>query len=119
MKHMILLKKYKEKSIIKVLQFDNHVENENENFSKCDKKFQEYLTGIILKSELAQSMDGKSDFIIRQLFKAYLSNPQQLPDNTIVKAYERIWESKEVDTNNLISPKEINSVWQEAILKIF
>lgn len=103
----LLLKKYKEKSIIKVLQFDNHVENENENFSKCDKKFQEYLTGIILKSELAQSMDGKSDFIIRQLFKAYLSNPQQLPDNTIVKAYERIWESKEVDTNDLISPKEV------------
>jgi len=105
--HDFLLEKYKGKTIINVLQFDSHKENENENFSSCDRKFQKYLTGIILKSELAQSMDGKSDFIIRQLFKAYLSNPQQLPDNAILKSYERIWESTRIDTNGWISPKEI------------
>ena len=37
----------------------------------------------ILLSELAQSMDGKAAYIIKQLFKAYLTNPQQLPDKTI------------------------------------
>lgn len=105
--HDFLLEEYDEKTIIKVLQFDSHIEKEIENFSLCDKRFQKHLTGIILKSELAQSMDGKSDFIIRQLFKAYLSNPQQLPDNTIVKAYERIWESKDIETDDWLNPKEI------------
>ncbi len=57
------------------------------DFKFCDKKFQDYLFGTILHSELAQSMDGKSDFIIRKLFKAYFSNPKQLPDNTVYRAY--------------------------------
>lgn len=48
-----------------------------------DKRFIGFLYDKVLLSELAQSMDGKSDFIIRQLFKAYLNNPQQLPDKTI------------------------------------
>lgn len=110
--HDFLLEEYDEENIIKVLQFDAHIKNKNdsENFSFCDTKFQEYLTGIILKSELAQSMDGKSDFIIRQLFKAYLSNPQQLPDNTIIKAYERIYESNKINTGvHWINPKEIKA----------
>lgn len=120
--HDFLLEEYEGENIIKVLQFDSHFENVNENFSSCDRRFQGYLTGIILKSELAQSMDGKSDFIIRQLFKAYLSNPQQLPDNTIVKAYERIWESEEIDSNDWLNPKEIKPYmarnYVEDILKV-
>lgn len=105
--YRFLLDEYDEETIIKVLQFDSHIEKEKENFSLCDEEFRKYLTRVILKSELAQSMDGKSDFIIRQLFKAYLSNPQQLPDNTIVKAYERILESKDIEIDNWLNPKEI------------
>lgn len=37
----------------------------------------------ILNSFQVQRMDGKSRLIIRQLAKAYLSNPQQLPNNAI------------------------------------
>ena len=29
-------------------------------------------------------MDGKSSYVIRQLIKAYLTNPQQLSDGTII-----------------------------------
>lgn len=42
----------------------------------------------ILKSYLAQSMDGKSNFILRQLIKAYITNPQQLSDKTIYTLYK-------------------------------
>ena len=50
---------------------------------KADDQLGEYLRDHILLSELAQSMDGKAAYIIKQLFKAYLTNPQQLPDKTI------------------------------------
>lgn len=49
----------------------------------ADKKFGRYLQNHILYTELAQSMDGKASFVIRQLVKAYLTNPQQLPGRTI------------------------------------
>ena len=54
------------------------------DMKESDEKFEKYLGSHILNSELAQSMDGKASFIIRRLFKAYLTNPQQLPDRTII-----------------------------------
>jgi dGTPase len=70
----------KEKDIFKIVDY-------NENFGKQEKKFKEYLKNRILNSFKAQSMDGKANYIIKRLFKAYLSNPQQLPDKTIVSFY--------------------------------
>lgn len=55
-----------------------------EDISMADKDFNHYLRNHVLFSELAQSMDGKAAYIIKQLIKAYLTNPQQLPDKTIV-----------------------------------
>jgi len=59
----------------------------NKNFSKQEKDFKKYLKNRVLNSFIAQSMDGKSNYIIKRLFKAYLSNPQQLPDKTIISFY--------------------------------
>ncbi len=70
----------KEKDIFRIVDY-------NENFSKQEKKFREYLKNRILNSFKAQSMDGKANYIIKRLFKAYLSNPQQLPDKTIISFY--------------------------------
>ena len=50
---------------------------------EADDRLGNYLKDHILLSELAQSMDGKAAYIIKQLVKAYLTNPQQLPDKTI------------------------------------
>lgn len=61
-----------------------------DEFKKKDSAFQEFLSTHILQSELAQKMDGKASYIIRQLFKAFLTNPQQLPDSTIIKIAERM-----------------------------
>lgn len=55
-----------------------------------DKMFQEYLYNRILNSYTTQRMDGKASYIIRQLFKAYISNPQQLPNSTIDKLFQRL-----------------------------
>lgn len=61
---------------------------------KKDNAFQEYLKNHVLQSELAQSMDGKSAYFIRQLVKAYLVNPQQLPDQTIIWIAETLPQSE-------------------------
>lgn len=57
------------------------------SLKKKDDELQKYLANRILNSHLAQRMDGKSNFIIRQLFKAFATNPQQLPDKTILTFY--------------------------------
>lgn len=60
----------------------------NDDLVKADTKFGKYLKNHVVFSELAQSMDGKADFIIKQLIKAYLTNPQQLPDKTIISVVD-------------------------------
>ena len=69
-----------------------------EAMQNADKSFGKYLSHHILYSELAQSMDGKASYIIRQLFKAYLTNPQQLPDKTIMSIVQNWCEKNSVQT---------------------
>jgi len=71
----------KEEDIFKLVYY-------NENFSNKEREFKEYLKNRILNSFKAQSMDGKANYIIKRSFKAYLSNPQQLPDKTIESFYK-------------------------------
>ncbi len=56
----------------------------NGKLKEVDEKLCKYLSNHILYSGIAQSMDGKASYIIRQLVKAYLTNPQQLLDGTII-----------------------------------
>jgi len=75
------LKIYNNKEdIFKIVDF-------NKNFSEREKGFKKYLKNRILNSFKAQSMDGKANYIIKKLFKAFISNPQQLPDKTIISFY--------------------------------
>ncbi len=57
-------------------------------FEKNEKNFQEFLRNRILNSFDAQRMDGKGKFVIRRLFKAYLTNPRQLHDSTITYVFK-------------------------------
>jgi len=54
------------------------------------------LRNRIVNSFKAQSMGGKSNYVINKLFKAYLNNPQQLPDKTIISLYKNIMPHKEM-----------------------
>lgn len=52
-------------------------------------------------------MDGKAEYIIKKLFKAYLTNPQQLPDQTIVTIINQISPELIDDNQQLIINKSI------------
>ena len=64
-----------------------------EEYSRCvslgqeleifDSIFSEYLKTNILRSFQAQAMDGKAEYIVRKLFKAFKDNPNQLPDTAL------------------------------------
>lgn len=51
--------------------------------AEADKKMQKFLRDRILNSFEVQRMDGKGNYILRGIFKAYLTNPRQLHDSTI------------------------------------
>jgi len=66
----------KENNLAEIMDFE-------ENFSKQDSELKKLLKNMIINSQKAQLMDGKGTYIIRQLFEAYLTTPNQLPDNII------------------------------------
>lgn len=55
----------------------------DKSLKEKDKVFEKFIHNRILNSQKAQAMDGKGSFLVRELFKAYITNPQQLPDKTI------------------------------------
>ena len=69
----------------------------DDEFNECDKNFSEQLYKSILKSNTVQVSDGRADLIIRKLFKAFLTNPQQLPDNTIISFIRNLDEKTFLD----------------------
>jgi dGTPase len=60
----------------------------DDNFKNKQKILEETLHSRILNSYDVQRMDGKGAYIIRRLFKAYVTNPQQLPNKTIISLYK-------------------------------
>jgi len=60
-----------------------------------EKILKDKLKKEILNSYQVQRMDGKARYIIRQLAKAYLSNPQQLPNNVINQLFIMCYPDKD------------------------
>lgn len=85
-----LIYRQKSKLILEEFSYEESLKNQ-------DERFQEYLRDRILNSYLAQSMDGKANFIIRQLIKAYVTNPQQLQDKTIFNLYRNYLRTNDWD----------------------
>lgn len=68
-----------------------------------DDDLRNFLKDRVLGSHVAQAMDSKSNYIVRQLFKAYMSSPQQLPDRTVgfvLKNYDSKYYSDVIRRNN-------------------
>ena len=80
-------------SIVKYFGFEK-------NMKESDSYLSKYLRDHILNSYVAQCMDGKASYIIKQLVKAYLTNPQQLPDKTIISIVEDWYVLRGVDDKN-------------------
>ncbi|OWZ83373.1 deoxyguanosinetriphosphate triphosphohydrolase family protein [Natranaerobius trueperi] len=82
--------------------------NYDKELAARDKSLRDYLFSRIINSHLAQKMDGKSDFLLRQLIKAYTTNPRQLPDSTIItlfKNLQKIINDGELNSHNDASKK--------------
>lgn len=63
---------------------------------KADQEiFKKQLKNGILNSYQVQRMDGKARFVIRRIAKAYLSNPQQMPDGMVSLLFQRCFPDKE------------------------
>jgi len=61
----------------------------SDEFEKAERELHRFLQERVLNSYLAQSMDGKAGYVIRQLFKAFVTNPEQLPDRTVMLLHGR------------------------------
>ena len=64
---------------------EKHLIKLSEKSQNILDKFEKLITSKVINSQEVNSFDGKSAYIIRKLFKAYYSNPRQLPDSTIRK----------------------------------
>ena len=60
---------------------------------QLDKKLEDYIKNKILNSYSVNIFDGKAIYIVRQLFKAYYTNPKQMPEETLEKLSKRIKEN--------------------------
>ena len=49
----------------------------------------DWISQLIINSEITQTMNGKAEFVVSKLFNAYLTNPRQLPDRTVFTISER------------------------------
>lgn len=67
----------KESEIIDLMSLDKTP------LKKADDQLGKMLKNSILDSYEVQKMDGKGAFVVRKLLRAYVSNPQQLPDEYI------------------------------------
>ncbi len=68
---------------------------------EADKKFKGFLRDTILNSFWVQRMDGKGLYVIKKLFKAYLTNPNQLHDYTIIRAFNMFDTDIKLDANKI------------------
>jgi dGTPase len=88
---------YHNKKMISKENDINRLMNFSERFTEPDKKIKNALKDTVLYSQKAQLMDGKGMFIIRKLFDAYLTTPNQLPDHIIVKVFNECGKLKATD----------------------
>ena len=98
---------YKEINISEI----NNIIGYERKFKEKEKDFKEFLKGKILSSFEAQRMDGKGSYIIKRLFKAYLTTPNQLKDDTLSFVY-RIYQGKYNERPER-TPSEVSKIRKE------
>lgn len=76
---------------------------ENTQIYELDKNLNKKLKYAILDSYEVQRLDGKSEYIVRRLLRAYKSNPQQLPNKYINHLMQ-------VELQKLTEPDEYNQL---------
>lgn len=75
---------YDESEIQNAISF-NKVDDESQQGESIDQIFSRTISKKIHHSREVERMNAKGQYIIRKLFQAYYSNPQQLDDSTIIR----------------------------------
>ena len=86
---------------------------------ELDKKLDQYIKNRIVNSNEVNKFDGKANYVIKRLFKAYYSNPRQMSKyalerlSTLISDNSEIYsirfsEIKDNDTGNPLEVKNIN-----------
>jgi dGTP triphosphohydrolase len=89
---------------------DADIEDIEENKRDALDEFEKKQCNTILKSEPVEKNDGKANYILRRLFKAYIANSHQLPDTGLRYILSCLLNKKDRDKlieNEVTSSKEI------------
>lgn len=78
-----------------------------DGFAKRIKKFAGKISQHVLASYDIQKADAKGKYIIRKLFQAYYTTPQQLPDHCVYELLSEYNKLKEHETWKLDQNKEL------------
>ena len=88
----------------------------NNSFSSQIKKFANRIGQHVLSSYDIQKADAKGRYIIRKLFQAYYSTPQQLPDHCIYELLSTYYNLKEHKDLRLKTRNQFQQ-WSESDLR--
>ena len=84
---IVLRKSYSEREIISSIGYDVLKKNNTENTKKV-RDFQHTISKAVINTHDVQRSDSKGKYIIKNLFEAYNTNPQQLPDSALKNLYK-------------------------------
>lgn len=78
--------------------------------AKMVKQLSENITKLLVMSQSISQSDSKAEYIVSQLFKAYYTNPQQLPDYIL----ERYFKKRGMHVNRLELDKQVIELRKDA-----
>lgn len=90
-------------SFEKIISYNDFNGQSSDSFSDAAAEFEEFISKRVLASYDIQKADAKGQYIIRKLFRAFVTSPAQLPDHCVLEFM------KEIDKDNPISKPD----WDE------
>ena len=105
----------KEKSILKVNSGERkYIVEKLVDFSECatilHKSMELFIENRIINSYEVNCFDGKGEYILRQLFKAYYKNPKQMPQSQLRILEKMIRKNSKEYGEIMINGKELSSI---------
>jgi dGTPase len=83
----VFKKCYKDPEIVSAIGYDVYADNTTKNTGMI-RDFQRTISKAVINTFDVQRSDSKGKYIIKNLFEAYNTNPQQLPDSALKNLYK-------------------------------
>lgn len=108
------------KSLDDIISYDAWDVPSDQKFINAAKQFENFISTRVLASYDIQKADAKGQYIIRKLFRAFITSPAQLPDHCVLEYMQAIKE-KPVEYKNWDEVREregmgvIRMVFRESV----